>query len=297
MTEPLQPMLAVAGEPFDSEHHLFEVKWDGVRCLAAVEHGAVRLWGRACAEYTERYPERDALRTLPSGTILDGELVLFREGRADLDAMLRRHQLHSRWKMTWASRQSPVWYVVFDLLFHDGRSLLAEPLCARREILADLLRLLEAPRVLLSHGVVGPGKAMFEQVVCQGHEGVMAKHLQSRYLPGRRSSCWLKLKPREVLPCVIIGYVPARGGPRSLLVAAHRGGALRYVAEVSAGLTRRERAHLARRLPARGRAAPIVPCPKEALWLEPELYCRVRNLGWTPSGRLRGARFAGLIAR
>jgi DNA ligase D-like protein (predicted ligase) len=297
MIRPIEPMLAVAGEPFDSDDHLYEVKWDGVRCLAAVERSHVRLWGRELADYTARYPELDRLRKLPSGTVVDGELVVLRDGRADLDAVLRRHQLTSRFKTMLASRQSPVVYVVFDLLFDGGRSLMEQPLRQRRETLADTLDRLDFSRAILSDGIVGPGKALFAQVVRQGHEGVMAKHLASRYLPGRRSSSWRKIKPTELLPCVIIGYLPSRSGLCSLLVAAEREGVLRYVGELNAGLTRQQWADLARRLPGLVRQTPIVPCRKQAVWLEPELYCRVRSLGWTPSGRLRGASFAGLIAR
>ncbi len=103
----IEPMLAVAAKPFDSDDHLYEVKWDGVRCLAAVEAGRVRLWGRELADYTGRYPEMDALGKLPAGTVVDGELVVFRDGRADLDAVLRRHQMTGRFKMKLAARQDP----------------------------------------------------------------------------------------------------------------------------------------------------------------------------------------------
>lgn len=107
MIQPIEPMLAAAGKPFDSEDHLYEVKWDGVRCLAAVDHGGIRLWGRGLADYTDRYPEMDALRKLPRGTLVDGELVVLRAGRADLDAILRRHHLNSRFKTRLASLQTP----------------------------------------------------------------------------------------------------------------------------------------------------------------------------------------------
>jgi ATP-dependent DNA ligase len=96
MIEPLEPMLAVTGEPFDCEDHLYEVKWDGVRCLTAVEKDGIRLWGRKCADYTERYPELDVLGKLPPETVIDGELVVLCNGKADLNAVLRRHQLRSR---------------------------------------------------------------------------------------------------------------------------------------------------------------------------------------------------------
>src|SRR3954471_5124395 len=88
----LLPMLATASEPFDDDGCLFEVKWDGVRALAAVEPGGVRLWGREGAEYTGRYPElAGELGQLPSGTLLDGELVLLRGGLPDFYGLMSRH--------------------------------------------------------------------------------------------------------------------------------------------------------------------------------------------------------------
>ena len=204
MMEPIAPMLATASPPFDSQDHLFEIKWDGVRCLTAVDHNRVRLWGRELADYTDRYPEMDVLRKLPQGTLVDGELVVLRKGRAELGAILRRHQLTSRFKTKLASRHTPVLYVVFDVLVHAGTPVMGKPFGDRREILADLLRPLDPCRVALSDGVVGAGTVMYEEVVEQGHEGIMAKHLRGRYVPGRRSSCWRKIKPTRVRRTSII---------------------------------------------------------------------------------------------
>ena len=82
--------------------------------------------------------------------------------------------------------------MLFDLLYHAGRSLLHEALVRRREVLAEVCRQLEAADVQFSIGVVGAGTAMYAAVVAQGHEGVMAKHLASTYRPGRRSAAWRK---------------------------------------------------------------------------------------------------------
>ena len=92
MREPFLPMLAVRGEPFDSLEYLFEVKWNGVRALAASGQGQWRLWGRALADYTARYPELSILSQLPADTVVDGEVVFLQHGLPDLDAMLARHQ-------------------------------------------------------------------------------------------------------------------------------------------------------------------------------------------------------------
>jgi ATP-dependent DNA ligase len=194
-------MLAVPAAPFDSSEYSFEVKWDGIRALAAVETAGWRLWGRERAEYTDRYPELEVLRHLPAGTLVDGELVTFDvDGRPDLPRLLRRHGLTDPWRVRQAWRWCSVRYVLFDLLYHAGRCLLHEPLARRREVLAEVCQRLDAIGVRFSEGVVGQGRAMYAAALAQGHEGVMAKHLSSMYRPGRRSPAWRKSKPagREI---------------------------------------------------------------------------------------------------
>ena len=295
MTLRFLPRLAVPGESFDSPEHLFEVKWDGVRALAAVERGHWQLWGRELADYQSRYPELEVLRRLPFGTVVDGELVMFQQGQAKLDALLRRHQLLSSRKIKYASRSCPVTYVLFDLVYWQGRPLLDQPLVQRRAQLEELVRGLQEPRFVFSAGVVGPGREFFDQVVAQGHEGVMAKYLASQYVPGRRLSSWRKIKPRLVLPCVIVGYVPSRQGLHRLVVAAEWDGVLQYAGTLSLGLSPEVCRHLAPLLARRTRQTPVVRCPRRATWVEPELYCQVQCLERTAQGRLRGACFQGLL--
>jgi ATP-dependent DNA ligase len=162
--------------------------------------------------------------------------------------------------------------------------------------LQELFEHLQEPRLVFSEGIVGFGQAFFEQAVRQGQEGVVAKHLASVYLPGRRAAAWRKIKPARLLPCVIVGFVPGRQGFRRLLVAAPRGGQLCYVASLHAGVSRTLRAPLQAALTARVRAQPVVSCPEPAVWVEPELYCQVRFLEWTHAGRLRGASFHQLLS-
>jgi len=258
--------------------------------------GDWNVWGRELADYTQRYPELDVLRSLPSGTVMDGELVLLRSGRADLQELMRRHQLAGARKIQEASRRLPATYMVFDLLYHGGRPLWGRPLTERREMLADLLGQHPDTRLQFSEGVVGTGSVFYEKVVEQGHEGVVAKHLQSRYLPGRRVQAWRKIKPFQCIPCVVIGYTPSQQGIHSLLVAATVQGVLRYVAELTSGFSQDHRWQLVRLVQTRPRPEPVVPCGrKRAIWVEPEIFCQVRFLEWTPHGCLRGAHFRGLL--
>jgi len=293
---PFAPMLAVRSEPFDSADYLFEVKWNGVRALAGSDSDGWRLWGREQADYQPRYPELAFLQRLPPGTVLDGEIVLLRQGVADLDALLRRHQGNNPGQVRHRGYTEPVTYVVFDALYHRGRCLFGEPLYRRRRVLTDLVLQLDEPQIVFSEGLVLAGSIFFEQAVAQGHEGVMAKHLASRYTPGRRSSAWRKIKPGRSLVCVIVGFLPGREGFRRLLVATSHDGVLSYVACLHSGFRKEVRTRLNALLSKRQRRQPVVPCPHpQAVGVEPDLYCQVRFLEWTRQGHLRGASFQRLL--
>jgi bifunctional non-homologous end joining protein LigD len=286
------PMLATSAAPLDSEEYSFEVKWDGVRALAAVEAGSWRLWGRRGSDYTLRYPELAVLRRLPAGTVVDGELVVLRDGRADFPALLRKHQ---RCRADpWSRAACPVVsYVLFDLLCWQGQTLFQEALVRRRAQLHELLLQVDEPVLVYSDEVQGCGREIFARAVALGHEGVMAKRRASRYQPGRRSRSWRKIKPVQRLPCVVIGYTAGRAGVHRLLLATLRAGVLCYVGLLHAGLDVRARVELARRLAVLHRSRPVVPCPGPARWVEPELYCQVQCHGWTLHGHLRDAVFCG----
>ncbi len=194
------PMLAVASAPFDSEQYSFEVKWDGIRALASVTRSGWRLWGREPGDYTARYPELSVVRGWPAGTILDGEIVAFdAAGHPDFRNLLRRHGLVDGWRIAQAPRWCPVTYVVFDLPWFGGRSLLREPLRHRREALREHCATTALAGLAYSPGVVGAGRAFYAAALAAGQEGVVAKHLASTYRPGRRSPAWRKIKPRPWL--------------------------------------------------------------------------------------------------
>ncbi|MEK6237452.1 MAG: hypothetical protein N2C14_22295, partial [Planctomycetales bacterium] len=278
-----RPMLCQAAEPFNSPSHSFEIKWDGVRVLAGVESGRLRMWGRSEAtDWAERYPELDALRRLPSGTVVDGETVLLRDGLPSLSALLSRHALSNPRKILHAARRRTATYMLFDVLYHRGESVMDRPLIERRRLLEELVERLgdgesqdDEARFRFSEGTRNHGKARFKSVVEQGHEGLVAKHLAGRYHPGRRHAAWRKIKPVRELAAVVIGY---RGGDRlrSLLAAApDEQGRLTYVAELSHGFSRSISEKLLPLLAAHRRRQPLVPCEKQAAWVDPVIRCRV----------------------
>ncbi len=189
------PMLAKRRAPFDSQEHLFELKWDGTRALAFVDSHGYRLVNRHRADVTDRYPELGFLNDLPTGIVLDGEVVVLRQGKPDFGLLLSRNQTRASLKIQSLARTFPATYIVFDLIYHRFESLLALPLWARRQRLERVVRACANSRLVFSEGIVGPGRAFFEAVCREGLEGVVAKRLDGRYRPGRRA--WIKIKPKE----------------------------------------------------------------------------------------------------
>ncbi len=231
------PMLAQPAAPFDAPEFLFEVKWDGTRALAFIEGGRSRLVSRQRQDRTDRYPELASLAGWPPGTVLDGEIVVLRDGQPDFRLVQAREQTRSPLRVRLGAQVHPVTYLVFDLLYAAHRPLLTCPLAERRDRLQTLVRAQGMPGVVLSEGVVGAGRALFQEVCRRGLEGVVAKRLTSRYQPGRRTEAWRKIKPAHTAVCAILGFVPGSDrGIRSLLVAEDIGGGLRYAGQVERGL-------------------------------------------------------------
>ncbi len=290
------PMLATLGRPFDSDEHLYEIKWDGLRCLAFVDDDGWRLRSRRDREMTPRYPELAFLEQVPTGTLLDGELVVLADGRPDFSSALSREQARDPHRIAHLAATLPVTYVVFDVLYAGFASIMGEPLAARRERLATLLEPVQDEHLVLSDGVHGAGTELFAQTVERGMEGVVAKRLASPYQPGKRTDAWIKFKARQEIQCVILGYLAEDGDLRSLALAApDLQGALTYVGRVGSGLGTKLRDDLLRRLESRPRSEPLVPCSEPAHWVEPGLFCTVSFTERTKTGMLRAPVFVALI--
>jgi ATP-dependent DNA ligase len=190
----IEPMLARRGQPFDSDDYLFEIKWDGIRMLAFIEEDGYRLLNRHGVNMTERYPEFAFLATLPPGTILDGEMVVFRNGKPDFGLVQGRDKTRSALKIRSLSLAQPATYMAFDLLYDKGQALLQRPLRQRRQHLQEVVSRLADSHVVLSQAMIGAGTALFRETYRQHLEGIMAKKLTSSYRPGQRAADWIKIK-------------------------------------------------------------------------------------------------------
>lgn len=292
----IKPMLAVRGEPFDSDDHLFEIKWDGIRAMAYVDDRGYRLMSRRGTDVTERYPELALLGGLPAGTVVDGEIVVLDEnGKPSFRSVLSREQARTKLRFRNLSKTTPATFIAFDLLYLDYRELIRKPLSERRQQLLAVVGPKASERLVISEGVVGPGRKFFEQIVARDLEGVVAKRLNARYFPGKRSDAWIKIRKSSTALCAILGFVDKGDDFESLIIAAEDEGELRCVGRVGTGFDAELRDELNQRLRERVCDKPLVACDEKGTWVEPGMYCSVRYLERTKDGILREPVFEKLF--
>jgi bifunctional non-homologous end joining protein LigD len=308
MPERIVPMMArpATDLPPNQPRWSFEVKWDGVRAIAYVQPGRLRLESRNLNDITGTYPEIrglvDALGMHEA--VLDGEIVAFNDtGRPSFERLQSRMNVTAPAAVRRLSRSTPVVYAIFDLLYLDGHVLMDLPYSERRERLESLGLAGPAWRVPAVHP--GAGTELLEATAKQGLEGVVAKRLDTRYEPGRRSGAWLKIKNTLRQELVIGGWIPGEGRRTArigaLLMGFYEDGKFRYAGRVGTGFTEKTLDDLRRRLePLKRGTSPFdvgggrVQIPREAVFVEPRLVAEVEFREWTSERVMRAPSFKGL---
>jgi bifunctional non-homologous end joining protein LigD len=304
----LAPMLALPGSPPAGRlaDWAVEMKWDGVRALAFISDGGLRLVSRTGKDISATYPDLAGLggAVTASQALLDGEIVAFTDGRPDFEALQPRMHVTSADAAFRLSATIPVTYLAFDALQADGVRLTPLPYRERREILNTLIS--NGPRWLAPPNFPGPDlDAVRAASVANGLEGVVVKRLDSVYEPGARPGSWLKVKNQLSQEVVVAGWKPGQGNRTglvgSLLVGVHSdAGALLYAGHVGTGFSDQVLRMLTGRLDALRRPdSPFDgPVPAEyarpAVWVEPRLVIDVEFHRWTRAGRMRAPAYRGL---
>jgi bifunctional non-homologous end joining protein LigD len=303
MPQFIAPMLAkLSTLPTDDSEWAFEVKWDGVRAIARSQPGRISFISRNGNDVTAAYPELRALnRALGSReAILDGEIVAFDErGRPSFQALQSRMHVRGETAVRRLAQSTPVTYVLFDLLWLDGHSLMGLPYTERRSRLQALNLDGDHWRTPEYHS--GDGGVFLRASKEQHLEGVLAKRLDSAYTPGGRRGSWLKVKNVQRQELVIGGWTEGKGSRSKSLGALHLGvyenGQLTYAGKMGTGFDARELERLGSLLgPLSRKDSPFTgrQPPKGAHFVEPELVCEVEFTEWTRAGTLRHPSYKGL---
>lgn len=304
MPERIEPMQArLATLPRDESEWAFEVKWDGVRAIVYSQPGRLRLESRNGNDITPTYPELLALNDAlgARAAILDGEIVAFDEsGRPSFEALQPRMHQRGKAAVRRLMQRAPVAYIVFDLLWLDGRSLMDLPYIERRERLQTLG--LEGAHWRTPELQVGDGTGLLAATHELGMEGVVGKRLDSRYAPGRREGGWIKIKNHRRQELVIGGWTEGKGVRAGQIGALELGvhderGALRHAGRVGTGFDEAELERLAGLLaPLAREDSPFTgpQPPRGAHFVAPRLVCEVEFSDWTRAGKVRQASYKGL---
>jgi bifunctional non-homologous end joining protein LigD len=280
----------------------YEMKWDGVRAVARVRGGALRLVSRNGNDVTPAYPELQGLAAVlaPHDAVLDGEIVAFDElGRASFEVLQSRMHVRDERAVARLVTETPVVYMLFDLLELDDESFVRLPYRERRARLEALA--LSGPHWQTPPAAEDDPDAALEASRRLGFEGVVATRLDAPYESGRHSTNWVKVKHQLRQEFVVGGYEPGAGGREgtigSLLLGVHDDtGPLRYAGKVGTGFTVAELERLrAVMAPLETPTSPFAGggTPRTARFVEPRLVVEVRFTEWTTAGRVRQAAYLG----
>ncbi len=288
-------MLATTGSLPVGSSWGYEFKWDGVRAIAQIRDGTVRLFARSGAEITVAYPELQGLGAAVGAGVLDGEIVVLDDsGRPSFQALAERMHVRSAARAATLAAAKPVTYMIFDVLQLADDDLTARPYQARRETL-DKLGL--AADHWLAPPMFSDGPATKAAAEEYQLEGLMAKRLTSVYRPGTRSPDWVKIKIDLTAEFVIGGWRPGARTLGALFIGVPTADGLAYRGRVGGGISAAsERALLKALEPLVVKDSPFVTDipkleTKGATWVRPEVVVEVRYGQETPDGRLRFPRF------
>jgi len=292
----LKPMLiGETGKAFDDENYIYELKLDGIRCLAYLGDGVTELINKRDLRVSRIYPELSQIHKQVKGRcVLDGEVFVMKDGKPYFAEVQRRALMSDPFKISIAAQALPVSFTAFDILYKDGEELTSLPLMKRKEILLETVK--ENERLSISRFIEKEGVTLYQLTEAQGLEGIVAKRKDSRYYCDKRIKDWIKIKNLMDDDFVICGYIIKEQENRNvtsiILGAYNREGQLIPQGHVTMGLSNDEF-----RIISKHKTIPHSPfdtADENAVYIEPTLVCTVKYMERTSKGGLRQPIYKGL---
>ncbi|MDO9573716.1 MAG: non-homologous end-joining DNA ligase [Candidatus Contubernalis sp.] len=277
------------------DQYRYQVKWDGVRMLAFIHEGKVRLQNRQLRDRTLQYPETTELPSLVNFTqgILDGEMVVLRQGKPSFPSILKRDLSSRPERIQTLTQTLGAVYFIFDLLYMEGESLFSCPYEERQRLLRESVQENDFLKITDNFQ---DGEKLFSWVQENGLEGVVAKVRDSPYVSGKKSHHWWKIKVKHKIMCTIGGFTKKERRISSLMVGAYLGQELLYLGRVGTGLKEEEWRNLMDYLKTRQIShSPFTNPPSRTgnIWVQPSLAMWVEFSEWTPELKLRAPSIKG----
>ncbi|MBQ7977740.1 MAG: ATP-dependent DNA ligase [Clostridia bacterium] len=287
----LEPMLLHESKPFNDPDYIFELKLDGIRCLAYLSN-ETSLRNKRDKELIDIYPELKSLhKRVKDKCILDGELVCMVEGKPDFYSLQKRAMLSDKLKIKLASKFTPVQFVAYDIIYLKDKLICDLLLLERKKILEKTVK--ECDFMSISRYFEEKGVNFFEIAKNQGLEGIVAKVKDSTYQLGKRSYDWLKIKALNDDDFYICGVkLKDDGTIKDILLCTKIGKGYKYNGSVAMGISKTD-ARVILEYVKKNPDKPLVD-KADAIFCKPKLVCTVRYMEKTKSGSLRQPVFKGL---
>lgn len=279
-------------EAFDDENYIYELKLDGIRCIAYIDKNGVDLRNKRNDKVIYKYPElNDIYKQLNcNNAILDGELFILKHNKTDFYEMQRRSLMSDKFKIELASKKLPVSFSAFDILYKDNSQLTDLPLIERKEILQNTLK--ENDRISITRYIETEGKKLFDLTTQNELEGIVAKKKDSKYYFGKRTKDWIKIKNFEDDDFVICGYIEKEENITSIVIGKYNEqNVLVYKGLVTLGVSNQALQIIKSQ---KTLETPLFNTIDSTIWIEPNLVCVVKYMQQTESGGLRQPVFKGL---
>jgi len=278
--------------PFDDADYLFELKFDGIRCVAFVDaNKEVQFYNKRHMLLNPHFPELANIHKFVRGRcILDGEVFIMNDGRPNFSDVQKRALTNDTFKIELHSKKFPATFVAYDILFYRGKSVEDETLLRRKEMLQSVIKI-ENERFSYSRFTREFGVKLYEVAESKKLEGIVAKRVDSKYFQGKKTKDWLKIKSMLDDDFVIVGYT-VKDQIRSLVLAQYSQGELVYKGKV-AGISKDVFLKILN-VPESENHFDNFRDDKQIIWIKPELVCKVKFMEYTTDGGMRQPVFVGL---
>lgn len=236
----IKPMLiAEMKEPFDDPNFIYELKLDGIRCIAYLDKDSTVLRNKRNLNLNARFPELSNINeTVNEKCILDGELIVMKDGDPNFFEIQRRSLMSDKFKIKTLSSKYPATFTAFDILYYKYKSVIDLPLIERKHLLEKAIN--ENETLSVSRYIEEQGIMFYKLAKEKDLEGIVAKNKNSKYYLDKRTKDWIKIKNLKDDDYVVCGYIEKENNVVSIILGQYRNDELIYKGHVTMGVSREE---------------------------------------------------------